>query len=121
MGKYGSFTRQGVPRKTRTVHPIWRGIGFVFMVVAPFIAFFSTVLLLEENAKQDWFNIPRDLIASGADPYLYVKIIGTITIVFLLYALFMLITFFVYRVFGPPKLGPMDAPQTPFRGRKYRR
>ncbi len=120
MGKYSSFMRQK-PRVKRTVHPIWRGFGFVFLIVAPFLGYFTTILLLDENKKQGWFAIPRDLIARGADPYLYVKIIGTIIVVFLLYALFMLLTFVLYRLFVPKSLGPQDAPQVSYRGKRYKR
>ena len=121
MSKYSSFSRETVQPKPKGIHPIWRGIGFIFMIIAPIIAYFATILVLEENANQNWFTIPRDLIAKGADPNLYVKIIGTITIVFLLYALFMLFTFVIYRLFGPSRFGAHDAPQEAFRGRRHRR
>ena len=121
MSKYDAYRPEKPRRRTMQVHPIWRGIGFVFMIVTPIVAFFATQLILEQNVEKRWFTIPRDLIASGSDPYLYVKILGTIAIVFVSYAIFMLITFVVYWILGPSRLGPMDTPQRSFRGKQYRR
>lgn len=121
MGKYDAFRPQYQRRKAIRIHPVWRGIGFVFMVIMPVVAYFATTTILIENQERNWFRIPRDLIASGGDPYLYMKIIGTIAIVFVSYAIFMMITFVMYRIFGPSRLGPLDAPQKAFRGKTYRR
>ncbi|MCJ7624000.1 MAG: hypothetical protein MUO76_10895 [Anaerolineaceae bacterium] len=120
MGKYDSFSKPS-KKKEKKVHPIWRGIGFVYMVLSPILAYFGTVLILEQNEVEHWFYIPYVLVARGSDPYLYVKIISTITLVFLLFVIFMALTFFVYRIFGPSSLGPTDMDRTSYRGKKYQR
>ena len=121
MTKYSWVTRKSETRKKAGIHPVWRGIGFIFMVVTPIVAFFMTTLILAQNATRGWFLIPRDLIAPGRDPYLYIKIGGTIVVVFIVYVLFLLVTFLTYRLFGPDRLGPQDAPQTSFTGKESRR
>lgn len=120
MGRYDTF-RRPVVKKEKTIHPIWRGIGFIYLILAPMLAYFSIVLILEQNRVEHWFSIPRDLVAPGSDPYLYVKIISTIVLVFLLYAIFMVFTFFMYRFFGPSRFGPTDVIPTRYRGKRYRR
>jgi hypothetical protein len=120
MGKYDSF-RQPTVKKEKKVHPIWRGIGFIYMVLAPILSYFSTVLILEQNKIERWFSIPFDLVAPGRDPYLYVKIISTLILVLVLYAIFMIVTFFMYRFFGPSRFGPTDVTPKMYRGKKYQR
>jgi hypothetical protein len=100
------------------IHPIWRGIGFVFMTLMPILAFYLTSLILTLNETNQWFEISKTLLAKGSDPLLYLKIGGTIVIVFIAYLLFMIITFASYRMFGPPRVGPLDAPQTSIQGKK---
>lgn len=120
MTKY-SDSRRVSAKKKYVIHPIWRGIGFIFMTLTPILAFYFTDLLLTLNAMENWFPIQKSLLANGSDPYLYLKIGGTILIVFFVYIIFMLITFLIYQFFGPSQLGPMDAPQTDFSGKPRRR
>jgi hypothetical protein len=121
MSKYSWVSRKSNSSTKVGIHPIWRGVGFILLTVTPIAAFFLTAYILAENASRHWFVIPRDLVAPGADPYLYVKIGGTVTVVFLVYILFMLITFMLYKLLGPSRLGPMDVPQVAYRGKENRR
>lgn len=120
MGKYTTYNKPPEPKK-KTLHPIWRGIGFILLILAPVIAYFATLYLLDLNSQRHWFTIPRDLLVRGSDPLLLVKVISTIALVLVLYAVFMLITFLIYRIFGPPRYGPQDAPSEVYHGTKYRR
>lgn len=120
MGKYNDVKSTAGINGPR-IHPIWRGIGFIFMTLTPILAFYLTNLLLTLNSASKWFTIPRSVLANGSDPYLYVKIGGTIVIVFFVYIIFMLITFITYRAFGPKRVGPLDVPQAAFHGRAHRR
>ena len=122
MGKYKSYSRQpeGPPKKTG-IHPIWRGVGFILIILTPILAYFGALALLEENSLHGWVKIPNDLIAPTADPLLYVKIILTLALIFAIYIVFMLITFVLYRIFAPPRYGPYDVPPVSYRGKRYRR
>ena len=121
MTKYSWVSRKSESRQMKGIHPVWRGIGFIFMIVTPIVGFFLTSLILAQNAIEGWFLIPRDLVAPGRDPYLYLKIGGTVVIVFVVYILFLFVTFLTYRIFGPKRLGPQDAPQTGYSGKPSRR
>ena len=103
------------------IHPIWRGIGFVMLIFAPFMGYIGSILLINLNKEHNWMPVPRDLLISGNDPYLIIKIIITIVIAFIIFLIFQLITFFIYRVAGPSKYGPTDVPRVAYRGKKYKR
>lgn len=103
------------------VHPIWRGIGFALLIFAPIIGYFSSIILIDLNKENRWLPIPRDLLISGSDPFLLIKIILTIIIAFLIFLLFQLITFLIYRVAGPSRYGPTDVPRVAYHGKKYKR
>ena len=114
MGKYSQYVRPPSYYATRQldkrVHPIWRGIGFLLMIILPIIAYYSTLALLERNAQYQWIEISRDLYVNAPDPLIGVKIGLTIVLVFIFYALFTTIGFILYRLFGSPRYGPLDVP-----------
>jgi len=39
----------------------------------------------------------------------------------LIFLLFQLITFFLYKIAGPSQYGPLDVPRVAYRGKKYKR
>ena len=109
MSYESEFDREKRARE-REPHPIWRGIGFIMIILIPLLSYGIGLVLLQENARQGWVAIPRDLIARGADPDLYLKIILTVAISFVLYAVFTFISVVVLRAFGPKRYGPTDVP-----------
>jgi hypothetical protein len=123
MGKYSQYQRdQKYNQRERqtTIHPIWRGIGFLLMVLVPAISYVAGLLLLEENAERSWFSIPPEYIArTFSDPLIYVKVGLTIVIAILIFILITLFAFLLNRLFGPSRYGPLDAP--PVRRREVRR
>ncbi len=122
--KYGSYQQkqQEAIREARNyVHPIWRGVGFLLIIITPILGYFGALVLLDENTKRNWFTIPADFIAPGQDPMLYMKIGLTILIAFLLYFVFQLISMILLRVFGQSRYGPYDIPAVGYRGKKFKR
>ena len=118
--------RQDKPWK---VHPVWRGIGCILLLLIPIMSWYVTALLLDSNQKA---IIPPELTKVVAIPLIKVggidKVIIQVntyfsnahfvfgqvffTIIFsvlgfgilsFLYAIF-------YRVAGPPRYGPFDVP-----------
>lgn len=111
MSKYSTQVGISAPRAMkRTVHPIWRGIGLLMMILVPILSYVAVLVLLEENARKHWFPIPADLIVRWSDPLILVKIFATIVIVVVLYAIFLLITFVLNSLFGAPRYSPLDEP-----------
>jgi hypothetical protein len=121
MGKYDSYTANKPKPKKREVHPIWRGVGFILILLIPALSYVGTLLLIEENSKSGWFSIPRDLISPYVEPYFYVKIILTIVFMFIFYAIFLFITALINRMIAPPRYSVYDVPPQAFRGKKKSR
>jgi hypothetical protein len=122
MGRYSSYsTRERQPIKKVETPAIWRGIGFAMILLIPFLAYVGSLAFIEQNNKAHWVPIPTDLIIRGQDPWLIIKILLTFVIAFILYMLFLLITFVMMRLFAPSRLGPMDAPRVAYRGKKKSR
>ena len=123
MGKYsGRMVQEPLRDRNRQAHPIWRGVGFVLLILTTVIAVFGAIALVEANATQGWVQIPKDLIAKGVgDPNLYVKIIVGLVIFVVVNAFFRLITFILYSVFGPSRYGPLDVPPMPYKRPKKSR
>ena len=120
--KYYYENQQKKTLNRMEIHPIWRGIGFVFLIITPVIAYYCGIFLLEENGKNGWVNIPADVIAYGnSDPYIYIKIFLIIVFMVLLYGIYAFITFLIFSLFGPKRYGPYDVPNVSYRGKKHSR
>ncbi len=128
--KYNQFqadrSREDRAAKAR-IHPIWRGVGFAFIVLIPILSYAATDLLIQQNTKSHWFPLPYDIMAKpgeflyNGDPLLYLKILLTITFMLVLYSIFTLITFMINSAFGPPRYGPYDVPPINVKVRKRAR
>ena len=123
MGKYsGRMVQEPLRDRNRQAHPIWRGVGFVLLILTTVIAVFGAIALVEANATQGWVQIPKDLIAKGVgDPNLYVKIIVGLVIFVVVNAFFFFFSFILYSVFGPSRYGPLDVPPIAYKGPKKSR
>lgn len=119
MGKYEAYNnRPKQPPRQREVHAIWRGIGFVLIVMIPFMSYIGALILLDENSKNGWYGIPADLISPYIEPLLYVKIMLTVSLIFIFYSIFLFITALMNRILAPPRYTVYDAPPQTFRGKK---
>lgn len=111
MNKYNQYRQDASFQLNRkTLHPVWRGIGFLLMVLVPIGSYLGALEILKRNQTAHWFPIPTELIFRWFDPLLVVKIILSLLIVLVVYALLLLITFSMYSLFGPPRYGPTDSP-----------
>ena len=119
MSKYDRYVIKKQSRPAYRVHPIWRGVGFLLILLVPFLSYVASLQLIQENERRGWFPIPAELVSPVGDPYLILQVIITISLSFLVYILFLLIYFVIYRVFGPDRYGPTDAP--PIQGKIRKR
>jgi len=138
MGKYGLF-KQEMYKRPYDVHPIWRGIGCFMMILIPLMAIVGAMVMIDEGTKAGW-PIPQELLGYPQMPSMAYqipvidKIALTISSVNNLYGIiafsmvFMVLGFavismvysFAFKVMGPPRYTPLDAPEVP-RGKRYRR
>jgi len=122
MTKQDSFRpRDSMGSKTNRTHPIWRGVGFALLVLAPVMGYAASVLFLDLNNKNRWVPIPGDLLIAAKDPFLLLKLILTLVFALIIFLIFQLLTFFIYRVAGPSRYGPLDVPPVKYKGKRYKR
>ena len=128
MPKYGGYRREVSLEERearRAIHPVWRGVGFALIVLIPLLSYAAMQVLLQQNAEKNWFPLPVDLAAGpgnflyAGDPWIYFKILVTVVIMLVLFALLTLVTFMITRAFAPPRYGPFDVP--PIKGRVRKR
>lgn len=110
MPKYDQYQRttSSVKEKPK-IHPVWRGIGCVMIVIIPFFSYFTANFLIKSREAFPWVLIPQDLVFTQLkDSLFWVKIFYTVVIALILFLLMGIITFVIDKFFGPPKRGPYD-------------
>jgi hypothetical protein len=108
--KYREYRpNRGISREERRrIHPVWRGVGFVMMILIPVISYAAAEVLLDLNGKNNWFPVPSDLVARRGDflynlfpdPMIQIKLIIMIALAVILFALFTWVSFLVIGTFG---------------------
>jgi hypothetical protein len=123
MPKYSQYMStadyEAKKRKT-TQHPIWRGIGFIIMILIPLAAYFLAVFLLNLNEVNGWMKVPQEFLAKSGDTLLYVKIGMTVVLSIIVYGIMMLFGFAGLSVFGSSRYGEMDEPPVKSTGGRKR-
>ena len=111
MGKFTKFSTVVEPKKRPwKIHPIWRGIGCVIIILIPIISYAGSVLLVDANLKNRWLPIPREFIGPAGMEMLYIQIGVTILLILSGYIFIVFLYSILYRSLGPPQKGPLDAP-----------
>jgi hypothetical protein len=129
MSKYQSFQKHKELPARRDVHPVWRGIGCLIMVILPVISWATAQLLLEFGKSQKWaflyelsdyvrfpewaYSTPYILILANyisSIPYLKALLMFSVLVLILLSGIFAFLNAILYRVVGPPRYTELDAP-----------
>ena len=122
MGKYRYTSERSVKERPYKVHPIWRGIGCVLMVLIPLMSYAGAVMLYDANLQNRWFYpIPPIKYVPNNSVDLVWELGLTLIISILGFVLFFVIYSFVYRFAGPSKYSPLDAPPVRRRRKQSRR
>ena len=128
MTKYNTYQKKESSRPYG-IHPIWRGIGCILMVLVPIISFAAANVTLQYSIDNG-LPIPYQLLGSPKLPdWAYnLPIIQDFAIFFssltnLYGILFLMLVYIIilsgilslgysilYRVFGPPRYSAIDAP-----------
>lgn len=101
------------------IHPVWRGIGCIMIILLPAMSYAGAVELVKANYIQGWISMPAELTGPPQYPYLYAYLlVGTML---LLVGSSLLITIYsmTYRAASGPRQGPLDA--SPARHRKKKK
>lgn len=138
MGRYE--IRQVVPKRRSEIHPVWRGIGFVIILIIPILAYAGADVLVRYGLENRW-PIPYQLIGQPRLPSfiwkmpvlpqvlrpifgwtnLYANLVVAIILIILLAGFFSFIYAMMYRVIGPPRYGPTDVPPPKIKTKPYKR
>ncbi len=116
MGRYNRFDRTPMKERPWKIHPVWRGIGCVLIVLLPIMAYAGADVLIKSNLKNGWMAIPVELAGTifipfiGGIPYLYAKLLAGVVLLVIGYAILTIIYSLLFSAVGPPRYGPMDAP-----------
>jgi hypothetical protein len=132
-------SRSTVPEKTQ-IHAIWRGIGCLLMLITPVISFILAGVTVNMALALGWpmpyqllgMPVMPDLLWSSpalvpvlgliqSQANLYAILLVTVSYIVLLSAVVSLGYAIMYRIVGPSRYGPLDAPPPKVKARSYRR
>lgn len=141
MTKYNSAGRQKVIPRAERPHPVWRGIGCISLIVVPLMSLGLAQITLNFGLDAGW-PIPYQLLGNPVVPDLFWKVYALaplwgfiqsqtnlyalLTFAFM-YALilgsFLSVAYsMLYRMIGPSKYSPLDAPPPKgIRAKRYKR
>jgi hypothetical protein len=123
-----SYKRQQDIKKSeelRNVHPVWRGIGFIMMVLIPLVAFAASDILIQ--ALPDLvagFALPEVLMFHVTIPgYGEVRNMGAVIVMTLLlsatfYSLFLLINSVIINVMGGDPADKLHVPTERYKAKR---
>lgn len=122
------YDRTTSDKKPWKVHPIWRGIGCILLIVVPIISFFLARFFMQ---TVKWFAMPESLLRSVVISYtniasvdriifqlndyfggrlLYGDLFFTVIFTVLGFGILSIVYGIIYRIIGPPRYGPLDSP-----------
>ncbi len=114
-------------KEKHAIHPIWRGIGCAFIVLIPLMSYaigtlyLAPAVLKNPNMRQ---MFPAEMLQTITVPVLgnltYAGLVFAFVAMIMLFAVFTIFYSILYRMVGPPKYGPTDAPPIRRKTRKSR-
>ena len=104
MGRYQQYDRD-VKKTSVSVHPIWRGIGFLLMGVISVMSYAGANLLVEANKTKGWVVVPEG-IRGGVSwaPDLYAELIVTFFLIMIGFGVITIVYSIIYKVTRPRDL-----------------
>ena len=101
MGRHQQYQRD-VKDAKNSVHPIWRGIGFLLLGVIAVMSYAGANLLVDANKVNKWIVVPTD-IRGGVSwaPDLYAEIIVMFFLMMIGFGAITIIYSLIYKVSRP--------------------
>lgn len=138
MAKRGQVAMVHKKRQTE-IHPVWRGIGCLMMIITPVMSYALASLLVpvvhatgrlpsqlfQHLLLPEWvFRVPVlaavGRFLAGIDNFLALVILFFLVLIVLSF-LVSLMYAAVFQVVGPKRYGPMDAPPSGQKTKQYKR
>jgi hypothetical protein len=96
------------------VHPVWRGIGCILLILLPILSFAGAKILVQANFKQRWVQVPTELLGSFTVPVvgrvIYADLAVAVGLIVVGFAILTVVYAIIYRFLGIPRYGPLDSP-----------
>ena len=134
MGKYDKASRRTpIPPRPWKIHPIWRGIGCIWMLLSPVMSYIIATYFVGYVQKSGLYPIPADFLRSItipfsryfpikdlSAPHLYANLLVAGVVLIVGFGVVMVVYAIIYSIMGPKRLGPLDAPEIHRRTRRSR-
>ena len=139
MGKH-HFFQKSVDLPRNEIHPIWRGIGCIIILLTPIISWAATLVLLDLGKSQKWgfmnglagtvhfptifYTTPYVQVAANylsGIPYLEAMAMFFVLFLILFSGIFAFINAVLYRMIGPPRYTRLDEPAPRVKTKRYTR
>jgi len=139
MGKYTNIRKKEfvAPHK---IHPVWRGIGFLMMLIVPVMSWISALLMVQIGFQQRWalmselsgtirfpdilYQLPYiSALANwiSSIPALPAKLLFFFLILLVFSGVMSFLYAIIWRLFGPPRYTAIDAPAPRVQAKRYKR
>lgn len=139
MAKYQNYQKaKELPRNE--IHPVWRGIGCIIMIITPIISGAAAKLLLDFGRVQKWpflyelsgyFRFPEifykipgiSMLANYISSIPYFKALAVFFLLLLLAfsGILAVLNAVLYRLVGPPRYTRIDEPAPRVKTKRYTR
>jgi hypothetical protein len=138
MGKYSKYEHKPEP-KPEGVHPIWRGIGCILIILVPLISYAMSVVFLPLIVSTGY--VPYEILGYihfpdwtyrtiiiqdfakfiGGINNLYALMILFVVFLLLLTGVFTTLYSAIYQYIGPKRYTALDAPPAKVKAKTYKR
>lgn len=144
MSRYTYQPRNQVKERPWKIHPIWRGIGFIWILLVPILSYAAAWTFTRENFKSGWLPLTEDLrnpirlpvldfsfLSFPLDfnilirwipgqPLYYADLLFFFGFVLIGFGLMSVVYAFLYRAMAPRR-SPFEAPEVESQRRRRRR
>jgi hypothetical protein len=140
MGKYTSMSRKKEVMRDQGVHPVMRGIGCIMIAVVPILSYGLALLAVDVWLQRSlplppawlgYLKIPPWLFGIsglrvilnflGSQNNLIANLFFTFAFAVVIGGTMSIIFGYIFRIFGPPQYGPLDAPPPRIKVKRYKR
>lgn len=140
MGKYTSMNRKAEVPRDRGVHPVMRGFGCIMLAIVPFLSYGLAVFLVDFWLLRGLPLPPAWLGYMEIHPLLYrlgglrvildylgsqynlvANLVFAAAIAIIIAGIMSILFGYIFKMFGPPQYGPLDAPPPRVKVKRYKR
>ena len=140
MGKYTSQSRRAEVPRDRGVHPVIRGFGCIALAIIPMLSYGLAILAVNLWLSRGLPLPPAWLGYIEIHPLLYrlsgltvilnfignqlnlvANLVFAFAIAVIIGGIMSIIFGYIFKMFGPPQYGPLDAPPPRIKVKRYKR